>query len=138
MKRPTIDKAMILAAAEQVAAEIGDGADAETIADNYRPYMDGYELARQLDRYCGLDFTMSEVETLDTMTGIVMQLQREAEKTWAAAYNIQPKLPIGTTIKQGVIAGVCERSAAKYRVKEHGCEQKGRFLLINFEDAEAA
>lgn len=59
MKRPTIDKAMILAAAEQVAAEIGDGADAETIADNYRPYMDGYELALQLDRYCGLDFTMS-------------------------------------------------------------------------------
>ena len=72
------------------------------------------------------------------MTGIVMGLQRDAEKTWAAAYNIQPKLPIGTAIKQGVIAGVCEHSAAKYRVKEHGCEQKGRFLLINFEDAEAA
>ncbi len=138
MKRPTIDKAMILAAAKQVASEIGDGADAETIADNYRPYMDGYELARQLDRYCGWDFTMSEVETLDTMTGIVMGLRRDAEKTWAEAYNIQPKLPIGTTIKQGVIAGVCEHSAAKYRVKEHGCDQEGRFLLINFEDAEAA
>ena len=138
MKRPTIDKAMILAAAEQVAAEIGDGADAETIADNYRPYMDGYELARQLDRYCGWDFTMSEVETLDTMTGIVMGLQRDAEKTWAAAYNIQPALQIGTTIKQGVIAGVCEHSAAKYRVKEHGCDQKGRYLLINFEDAKPA
>ena len=138
MKRPTIDKAMILAAAEQVATEIGDGADAQTIADNYRLYMNGYELARQLDRDCGWDFTMAEVEALDEMTGIVMQLQREAEKTWAAEYNIQPKLPIGTAIKQGVIAGVCEHSAAKYRVKEHGCEQKGRFLLINFEDAEAA
>lgn len=138
MKRPAINKAMILAAAEQVAAEIGDGADAETIASNYRPYMDGYELARQLDRYCGWDFTMREVEALDEMTGIVMRLQREAEKAWATAYNIQPSLPTGTTIKQGVIAGVCEHSAAKYRVKEHGCGQKGRFLLINFEDAEAA
>ena len=46
MKRPAINKAMILAAAEQVAAEIGDGAGSETIASNYRPYMDGYELAR--------------------------------------------------------------------------------------------
>ncbi len=137
MKRPAINKAMILAAAEQVAAEIGDGADAQTIADNYRLYMNGYELARQLDRYCGWDFTMAEVEALDEMTGIVMQLQRDAEKTWAAEYNIQPKLPIGTAIKQGVIAGVCEHSAAKYRVKEHGCGQEGRFLLINFEDAEA-
>lgn len=138
MKRPAINKAMILAAAEQVAAEIGDGADAETIASNYWPYMDGYELARQLDLYCGWDFTMREVEALDEMTGIVMRLQREAEKAWATAYNIQPSLPTGTTIKQGVIAGVCEHSVAKYRVKEHGCEQKGRFLLINFEDAEAA
>ena len=137
-KRPTVGKVVILAAAEKVAAGLGKGADAETIADNYRPYMDGYELARQLDRYCGWGFTMAEVEALDEMTGIVMELQRDAEKTWAAAYNIQPKLPIGTTIKQGVIAGVCEHSAAKYRVKEHGCEQKGRFLLINFEDAEAA
>ena len=138
MKRPTIDKAMILAAAKGVAAEIGDGADAETIADNYQFGMDGYALARRLDRYCGWDFTMSEVESLDAMTGTVMRLQRDAEKLWAAAYNIQPPLPIGTTIKQGVIAGVCEHSAAKYRVKEHGCDQKGRFLLINFEDAEAA
>lgn len=138
MKRPAINKAMILAAAEQVAAEIGDGAGSETIASNYRPYMDGYELARQLDRYCGWGFTMREVEVLDEMTDIVMRLQREAEKEWATAYNIQPSLPSGTTIKQGVIAGVCEHSAAKYRVKEHGCDQKGCFLIINFEDAEAA
>ena len=138
MKRPTIDKGTILAAAEKVATGLGDGADAETIADNYRPYMNGYELARQLDRCCGWDFTMAEVEALDEMTGIVMQLLHDAEKTWAAEYNIQPKLPIGTVIKQGVIAGVCEHSAAKYRVKEHGCDQKGRYLLINFEDAEAS
>ena len=65
-------------------------------------------------------------------------MHRKAEKKWVDENNIQPPLPIGTRIKQGVIHSVCDYSAAKYRVKEDGCAQDGRFLLIRFEDAVAA
>lgn len=136
MKRPTITKELITEAAYVVAAKV-DG-DAETLASHYRHPMDGYELARELDRYCGWDLTMSDVEELDCMSGIVSQLHREAEKKWAAAFPMEPPLPVGSEIKEGVIAGIYEHQPAYYRVKENGCTQNGRFLLIRFEDAVAA
>ena len=136
MSRPTVTHAMILEAATQVAKRV-DG-DAETIAEHFRPHMDGYELARELDRYYGWDLNMSDVEELDCMSSIVDELQREAEKTWFADNNIQPPLPIGTRITEGVIEAVDEYSPGKYLVKENGCTQQGRWLLVNFEEAEAA
>ena len=133
MERPKITKEMILEAAKQISESL-DG-DAETIAKHYRHPMDGYELARELDRYAGWDLTMPDVEELDCLSSIVSDLHREAEKTWFMENDIQPPLPIGTRIEQGVIHSVCDYSAAKYRVKEDGCTQDGRFLLIRFEDA---
>lgn len=137
MKRPTITKEMILAAAQEVAANIEDG-DAETIAEHYRHPMDGYQLARELDRYAYWDLTMREVEELDAMSSIVPRLHHEAEKKWVAENDIHPPLPLGTQIKEGVIDSVCAHSPARYRVKENGCTQAGRFVLIRFEDAVAA
>jgi malic enzyme len=136
MDRPKITKEMVFEAAKEIAEKL-DG-DAETIAEHYRHPMDGYELARELDRYAGWDFTMPDVEELDCMSSIVSGLHREAEKKWAAETDIQPPLPIGTRIKEGVIDSVCNHSAARYRVKENGCTNEGRFLLIRFEDAVAA
>ena len=136
MNRPKITDEMILKAAARIAEKL-DG-DAATIAEHYRPYMDGYELARALDRYAGWDLTMSDVEELDCMDSIVGQLQREAEKKWFEENNIQPPLPIGTVITKGVITGLCEHSPGKYLVKENGCTQDGRHLLVNYEDAVAA
>ncbi len=137
MKRPTITQEMILEAAKKVAANLDD-ADAETIAEHYRHPMDGYELARELDRYADWDLTMPDVEELDCLSSIVSDLHHQAEKKWVRENDIQPPLPIGTRIEQGVIHSVCDYSAAKYRVKEDGCTQDGRFLLIRFEDAVAA
>ena len=137
MDRPKITKEMVLEAAKAIAENVGG--DAETIAHHYRHPMDGYELARELDRYAGWDYlTMFDVEELDNLSGIVSDLHRKAEKKWVEENNIQPPLPIGTRITQGVIDSVCDYSAAKYRVKENGCTQNGRFLLIKFEDAVAA
>lgn len=136
MDRPKITNEMVLEAAKEIAEKL-DG-DAETIAEHYRHPMDGYELARELDRYASWDLTMPDVEELDCMSGIVSDLHRKAEKKWAEENDIQPPLPIGTRIKQGIIDGVCNHSAARYLVKENGCTEAGRFLLIRFEDAVAA
>lgn len=135
MDRPKITKEMVLEAAQKIAAKVNG--DAETIAQHYRHPMDGYELARELDRHAGWDLTMSDVEELDCMSGTVGDLHREAEKKWAEENDIQPPLPIGTRIKSGVISGVCQHSAARYLVKEYGCTQDGRWLLVKFEDAVA-
>jgi hypothetical protein len=134
--RPRVTEEMILEAAKLIANKL-DNADADTIAQYYRHHMDGYELARELDKWCGRDFTMSDVEELDGMSSIVDDLHRQAEERWFKDNDIQPTLPVGTRIKQGVIEGICQYSAAKYLVKENGCAQKNRFLLIQFEDAVA-
>lgn len=135
MDRPEITKDMIAEAAKEIAVSVNG--DAATIAKHYQHPMDGYELARELDRREGWYLTMLDVEELNNLSGIVSRLLRAAEKKWQVENNIQPSLPIGTPIRQGVIAGVCDYSAAKYLVKETGCAQSGRFLLINFEDAVA-
>ncbi len=133
MDRPEITDEMILEAAKQVAEKLNG--DPKSIAANYCHPMDGYQLGRELDRWCGWDLTMSDVEELDCMSSIVDSMHREAEKKWFAENDIQPPLPLGTTIKEGVITGICEHSAARYLVKENGCTRDGRWLLIKFEDA---
>jgi len=136
MERPKVTKEMILEAATKIAANF-DG-DAETIAEYYEHPMDGYQLAKELDRNAYWDLTMSDVEELDGMSSIVDRLHSEAEKMWFANNNIQPPLPVGTAIKQGVIVDIYKYAATRYSVKENGCTQNGRFLLVKFEDAVAA
>lgn len=134
-KRPTITQAMILEAAQKVADQIAD-LDAKTIADGYMYPMDVYQLMREIDDYG--DLAMSDVEELDAMDGIVTSLLLEAEKKWAAEHHMQPPFPIGADIKQGVIVGFYEYRPACYRVKERGCTQDGRYLIVRFESAVAA
>lgn len=132
--RPKVDDAMVLQATKEIAKRIDD-ADAETIASCYRPYMDGYELAREIGRLYGWDLTMQDVEELDAMDSILRKLQTEAEKKWFEENDVQPPFETGTEIKQGLITGIDQYGVARYRVKEHGCTQDGRYLIINFEDA---
>ena len=133
MERPKVTKKMILEACANVAASL-DG-DAEAIARHYRHPMDGYQIARELDRYESWDLSMSDVEELDAISGLVDRIHRYEEHRWVEENDIQPPLPIGTTIKQGVIDSVCTYSPATYRVRENGCTEDGRFLLIKFENA---
>ena len=136
MERPKVTKEMVLEAASKIAERI-DG-DVETIAEYYEHPMDGYQLAKELDRNAYWDLTMSDVEELDCMSSLVERLHSEAEKKWFAENSIQPPLPVGTAIKQGVIVDIYKHAAARYIVKENGCHQDGRFLLVKFEDAVAA
>ncbi|MOA62056.1 hypothetical protein D3C78_1873540 [compost metagenome] len=59
-------------------------------------------------------------------------------KAWAEEHSPQPPLPIGARIKQGVITGIYDYEPATYRVKEDGCTNDSRSLLIKFENAVAA
>jgi len=120
-KRPTVTEEMILAAAEVVAAKID--ADAATIAEHYRYGMDGYELAKELDKYAYWDTSRDDMEALDEVDWLVDAALREAEKDWVLANAIQPPFPIGARVqcnvrnKIGTITGLSEHSAATYQVK---------------------
>lgn len=140
--RPKIDDAMELEAARIVAEKIGKGATAEAIAEHYRFPMDGYELAKNLDRYEMWDVSRQEMEILDEMDVLVCRAERKAEKEWFERNQPQPTLPIGTKLKlrdgAGEITGVSTNSPAKYEVKMDGHDDglSGWMRrLINFEDA---
>lgn len=70
---------MIQAAAEKVAAKMG-GADAASIARQYRHPMDGFDLAKELDKWEYWDTTREDVDALDEMEYLVDRALLEAEK----------------------------------------------------------
>ena len=105
------------------------------ISRHWSPGIDGYELAKLLDDYEGWAITVDDVNELDCISSVVWQAEEDARKEWAAKWNIQPPLPIGTKLKQGEVVGVSEHRAACYNVKEVGCTREGRYLIVKFEDA---
>lgn len=136
MPRPTVTKEMISNAAKEVCARIRD-AEPEDIAECYSYPMDGYKLAKALEQKFCWDIRVEDVSDLDAMDCAVHAKLEDAEKEWAVRENITPKLQPGTAISCGVIAGVSSYGVAMYRVKEHGCTNPNRYLLVRFEDAEA-
>ena len=137
---PKRTKEMVQAAVEAYIKRHGfDWGDTEQaakeIANHWLHNMDGYDLAKNLDDYEGWSITAEDVENLDGISDVVRQAEEDARKEWTAQWNIQPHLPIGTKIKQGEIVGVSEYHAACYNVKESGCTQEGRYLIVKFEDA---
>lgn len=135
--RPVADEAMILAACAIVAKKLDD-ADAETIAKHYSRHMDGFELAKELDKYASWDTTRDDMEALDEVDYLVDSAERAEIKAWAAEHNPQPPFPVGTRITKGMITGVSDYSPACYEVKEDGDEHPNRRLIIKFEHAVAA
>lgn len=144
-KRPAITKAMILAAAEVVAAKID--ADAETIAEHYAPGMDGFELAIELAKSAYWDVSRDDMEALDEVDWLVDAALREAEKEWAATNNHPAPFLIGDRVRcdvrreTGTITGVSERLARTYEVKPDGQDDTAtgsRRWLCKFEQVSAA
>lgn len=134
--RPRVAESMIQEAASEVVQRVS-GIRVMDIVSHYRHPMDGYDLAMKLNMYEGFDVSREEMETLDEVESYVRHSLKEAEKAWFETYDIQPPYPIGTRIKQGVIAGISDYDVATYEVKENGCTQDGRYLLIKFESAVA-
>ena len=142
-RRPYADQHIINEAAEEMALIID--ADAATIAQHYCHRMDGYELARELEKYAYWDVDRDMMEKLDEMESIVDEKLKAAEKRWAEENNIQPDLPNGTRVqcnvrKQfGFIDGVCEYDVARYLVRdENRPDGDTSRWVIRFEDVTPA
>jgi hypothetical protein len=113
---------------------------ASDIAKHWRPGVDGYELAKDLENHEGWCINAQDVEELDSIDSVIRRIKTAARKEWAKAWNIQPPHPVGAKVKtprgKGVIAGVYEHEGATYLIKEDGCKQEGRHMLIKFEEVQ--
>ena len=145
--RPDVTDEMILAAAEVVAGRLTTGGGAEDIARQYQHPMDGFDLAKELDKWEMWDTTREDMEALDSMDGLVDRALVEAEKQWATQNSITPPIAIGSRVRCpvrnriGVIDSICDYSVARYLVTpeepdERELASKARWV-IKFEDAEA-
>lgn len=138
--RPYADRQMIQEAAEEMALIID--ADAATIARHYSHSMDGYELARELEKYAYWDVDRDMMEKLDEMEAIVDRKLKAAEKQWAEENDIQADLPNGTRVqcrvrKQfGFIDGTYEYGVARYLIRgERQTDDDNSRWIVKFEDA---
>ncbi len=145
--RPTVTDEMIRAAIMKIAPKLVGYTnptedDLESVADSvarvYHRYMDGFEIAKELDRYEGWDTTRQEMEELDAVDMEVDRAHRAAEKQWGIDNPMTPPLPIGAKTSRGVIASIYEHQPAYYCIKETGCTDPGRHLLMKFEDVREA
>lgn len=141
--RPKIDNDMVLTAAKVIAERMGvsDIVDtAESIAAVYRWPMDGFELAKKLDRWQSWDTTRSDMDELDALDSLVSKALADAEKGWFERNQPQPALEVGARIQwrgvTGEITGIYEHGPAKYLVKpDNSTIGDGRYI-VNFEDAQ--
>lgn len=146
--RPTVTQEMKLEAARLLVAAVGWPADhADDIASQFNGSMDGYELAKELERWCSWDVPRDMMEELDGMQHHVDRLLAAAERKWFEENDIQPPHPIGTRIrdrrwKEGEVGRIDEiypHGVARYLVKPDGQDDEAsgiRRLIIKFEDAE--
>lgn len=132
-KRPSVTQELVLKAIEGKC--IGMPFSAEQFAEQFDVYKDSYEIARDLDRRHYLDLTCDHLDLIDDLIGFVSEYHRAAVKQWFEDNNIQPPYPIGTVLNKGIITGIDTYTPAQYLVKENGCNNPNRWLIIKFEDA---
>ena len=107
MERPKVNPEMVSEAATKLAAANGWDADqAADIASVYSRHMDGYQIAKELERKHRWEISVSDVEELDCMDSDVRQILKHACVVWARENNIQPPLPVGTITTLGEITGI--------------------------------
>ncbi|NLY16606.1 MAG: hypothetical protein GXZ05_09560 [Gammaproteobacteria bacterium] len=135
--RPKVTRAIILKVAAETARELRWPEDsAECIADAYVGYgPDGFRIAKELDRD-GWDLHEDDIEVFGGMRWKINHIALELEKAWVEENNIQPPLEIGAEIAEGIITGICKNPPGRYEVREHGCTDDNRRLLVKFEDAQ--
>ena len=140
MERPKITPELVATTAATFCAR--EGWDEEQAADLVlvcrSGNMDGYELAKELDRVCSWSPTAQDVETLDNFSSEVREARRQACIAWARDNNIQPPLPVGAMTTLGEITGIYAHDGAYYEVRMHGETDPTRRRLVRFEDAKEA
>lgn len=122
--RPVVtDKMKLAAAREFIEKEQIEGGNASDLAKHGNIWIDGYELAKALDDYCGWHIDSETVERLEAYGSYVRDALNVAEREWFKAFDIQPPHDIGTTVtcntrnRRGIITDVCEHSIACFSVR---------------------
>lgn len=132
-KRPGISEDLIMAVAQALVK--GTPFEAEDVASCYSRMCNGFDIARNLDSLGYDGITADDVTLLDRMDDLVNEEHRRVCWEWVRKEEIQPPYPVGTELDNGIIHSISEHYPAYYHVKEYGCTQENRHLLIRFEDA---
>ena len=128
--RPTATHEILLQAGAEVEKELNRWAHWKG------QRMNGYELAKELERSCMLfDVDTAAVEVLDNFSYEVQQRMTELQRQWERAHQVQPPHPIGTQLKEGRITGISPYAPATYHVDWGHGESR---LLVRYEDAVTA
>ena len=137
MDRPKLTKELITVTAAAFCEASGWGPDqAADMASVCRSaHMDGYELAKELDRMCGWMPTAQDVETLDNFGCPLREALRQARITWARDNNVQPPLPVGAMTTHGEIIGIYAHDGACYEIRNPVDADPTRRYIVRFEDA---
>lgn len=144
LARPPLDQDVIAEGVRAWAKSYSRSEDEiESVIRCFELHIDGYELAKELERCELWDITAMDVDALDAVSSHVDTAYRALCMEWVKANNVQPSLAIGTRItsrhvRGGVITGVCTYSPAHYLVKEDDCTEHTRRALVRFEDAKAS
>ena len=118
---------------------------AEDIADDivkatrFNRHVDGYNIARDLERLCYWSPDAEMVKVLDTFGWRCRDEMAAALKVWAAENPMERTFPDGVRVTtphgQGIIHGVSDYTPFSYLVKTDK-ERKG-LLIVAFEDVTA-
>lgn len=142
--RPTATPEILLKAGQEIEEELaqwgnwatqchGLGKELARITDG--PNMNGYELAKHLERMCVLtDIDAEAVEVLDDFGPTVDQLVTTLGKRWERTHKVQPPHPIGTVLTVGTITGICEYHPAAFLVKRPNDDSSAR-RVVEYENA---
>jgi hypothetical protein len=140
MNRPTLTQDMKLVAANKVVEMLnGNEVTAAQVAQCFQLHMDGFELAKELERECNCDFIFDEVEILDQMNSHAYDVLLQAEKQWALENDIKPPHEIGARTTEGTITGISQYSPASYEIKPYGQDDEScgnRRRIVKFEHVE--
>ena len=143
--RPQVTREILLQAGAEVEKELNQWANwhgqcaglAQALARiPGAQHLNGYELAKELERSCVLfDIDTEAVEVLDNFSYEVEQRMTELQRQWERAHQVQPPHPIGTQLKEGRITGISPYAPATYHVDWGHGESR---LLVRYEDAVTA
>ena len=115
--RPNCPETAVWDAAVRVAAKFDAAHRAQDIVDSYSEGDDGFELSKELTRRHYWDLQRDDIDTLDEVGDRVEERAAAASWFWVQIFDYPLPFPIGSTIREGVIDGVCDYRAAYYLVK---------------------
>lgn len=144
--RPHITVEMVKECALAICKKYGwPDHSADDIASQYRHPMDGFELCKELDKWCSWDTSREDMDALDELDSLVDDAINKAEREWFEKNQIEPPLPLGSTVvirgTRGVIDGIYKHGAGKYLFKPEGQDDEEAHharWIVNFEDAKLA